>query len=106
MALLIKALAPKGSRVETVFPQNGKVFTLEELQKFVGGYIEALHLQDGQIMFLNEDGKSMGLPYNLIADQLAHDLTGIADWDRIVGDVIITTLAECNEPEPEEGQAA
>lgn len=101
MALLIRAIGPKGSRVETVHPTNKETFTLEELQGFVGGYIEALRMDTGQMMFLNEDGKSMGLPFNLIADLLAHDLTGIASHDSIVGDVLIASLSECGEEEPE-----
>lgn len=101
VAILIRAIAPKGSRVEPVHPANAKAFSLEELQGFVGGYVEALRMDTGQMMFLNEDGKSMGLPFNLIANMLAHDLTGIAPNDSIVGDVLIASLSECGEEEPE-----
>lgn len=64
MAQLIKVTNLAG---ETVSPANGTAFTLEELQKIVGGYIEALYLHDGRIMFLNEDGKRLGLPLNLVS---------------------------------------
>lgn len=90
MALWIKATAP----AETVSPANGKTFTLAELQHFVGGYIEVLELSDGTLMYLNEDGKLNELPYNPVADEIAHRLTGIAWNDGIVGDVLIATEEE------------
>ena len=97
MALLIRAIGQKGSRVESVYPKDGRVFTLEELQAYVGGYVEALKLVNGFIMWLNEDGKAMRLPFNLIANQLAHDTTGIAHCDTIVGDVVIANYIESGE---------
>lgn len=95
MAQLIKAYGTTG---QTVLPADGTVFTLEELQKIVGGYIEALYLRDGRLMFVNEDGKRLGLPPNPLADIIAHQQTGIADNDFIVGNVVICTRAEAGEP--------
>lgn len=40
-----------------VSPNNGKKFTLEELQGLVGGYIERVSMSDGKSMYVNEDGK-------------------------------------------------
>ena len=97
MALLIKAIGEKNARVASVFPKNGKKFSLAELQSFVGGYVERLRLDSGQHMWLNEDGKSMGLPLNVIANILAHEETGIAPEDYIVGDVLIANDAESGE---------
>ena len=37
-----------------VKPGNGQAFTLEEMQKLVGGYVEALKLDTGEIMWLND----------------------------------------------------
>lgn len=98
MALWIKT----NGAPQTVAPANGKHFTLEEMQTFVGGYIEALELNDGTVMYLNEEGKLNELPYNLVADQIAHQLTGIAWTDGIVGDVLIATRAETGDEEDED----
>lgn len=38
--------------------------TLEALQQAVGGYIEAVELEDGVCLICNEEGKLMGLPAN------------------------------------------
>lgn len=38
--------------------------TLEAMQEFVGGYIEAVTLSDGKVIICNEEGKLLGLPYN------------------------------------------
>jgi hypothetical protein len=44
-------------RTKEVHPANGKHWTLEELQGFVGGYIEILRTIDGGFMVINELGK-------------------------------------------------
>ena len=38
--------------------------SLENLQKTVGGYIEAVPLGDSHVMIVNENGKNIGLPFN------------------------------------------
>lgn len=101
MALLIKTIGEQGSRIEPVHPENGVNFTLEELQRYVGGYIEALRMKDGKIMWLNEDGKAMQLPVNYIANLIAHSLAHIAHNDCIVGDVLIANATESGDGEPE-----
>jgi hypothetical protein len=85
-----------GARLE-VAPAAGAEFTLEELQAIVGGYIEALYLRDGSIMMLNEDGKRLALPFNLIATHLAHR-NGLPGDDFILGDVVIGTRREFGGP--------
>lgn len=51
-----------------VSPKNGKTYSLDELQEFVGGYIEIITKPDGsQMMVVNEEGKLEGLHYNLNA---------------------------------------
>ena len=82
-----------------VSPANGKAFTLEEMQTFVGGDIEALRLSDGRVMWLNEEGKIIGLPYNAVADLMAHSLSGIAMWDDIRGNVLVATPEETGDGE-------
>lgn len=85
-----------------VAPANGVRFTLEELQRYVGGYIEALPMRDGTIMWLNEEGKLNGLPYNPVADLMAHEGTGIAWSDGIVGNVLVASAAECSDAEDDD----
>lgn len=55
MATLIKA---DGTQKE-IQPQNGTDFCLEELQKYVDGYIQviALRNQEDEILVINEDGE-------------------------------------------------
>ena len=59
MAVLIH---PDG-RVETVFPGAGDHFELDELRRFVDGYIDILHLGalPGLILFHNDDGSTVVL---------------------------------------------
>jgi len=77
-----------------VAPANGREFTLPELQAVVGGYIEAVYLRDGRILFCNEDGKRDRLPTNVGATVIARNIGFLPDDDHIVGDVIIGTRRE------------
>lgn len=54
MATLIKT---DGSKLE-IQPQNGLDFQLDELQKFVDGYIEIINLHNGDILVINDNGKT------------------------------------------------
>lgn len=69
-----------------VSPTNGETFTLEEMQKHVGGYIEIITLPNGQEMVINENGKLEGLPVNQEATKLAN----LAFGDFVVGDVLVS----------------
>lgn len=105
MAIWIQVAKAEESCIQVtqhVAPANGKAFTLEEMQGFVGGYIEALPLRDGRVMWLNEEGKLIGLPYNAVADLMAHQLSGIAMWDDIRGNVLIASPEESGDGEEEE----
>ena len=66
-----KLFKPDGT-MTPVEPQNGKDFQLEELNRFVGGYIEIIRPLDipGHIMVINEEGKLKGLPFNPMASQI------------------------------------
>ena len=55
--------------------------TLSEMQACVGGYIELVHLKDGVILVVNEEGRLNNLKPNIIATELA--------GDYIVGDVLL-----------------
>ena len=74
---------------EEVHPKKGKVFTLEELQGFVGGYIERVPLGNDRYMWLNEEGKLHDLPLNERATVLAIGSGAIHPHDCVVGDVLI-----------------
>ena len=72
-----------------VAPGFGNRFTLKELQYYVGGYIELVHLNDNQFLVINEEGKLHNLPFNKKATDLAHAAHCIFASDYIVGDAVI-----------------
>jgi hypothetical protein len=89
MATLIKA---NGTLVE-VQPADSKSFTLEEMQKLVGGYIEYVYLANGGQAVINEDGHLRHLPPNAKATVLlANNANYIKTW--IVGDVLVGSREE------------
>lgn len=67
---------------------KGKTFSLEEIQTYVGGYIEFVALMPPlgkrYQMYCNEEGKLKGLDANLIANSF---YAGLED-DVLVGDVL------------------
>lgn len=67
---------------EKVPPTNGTDYTLEELQKMVGGYIEVVRVphKPSMILIVNEEGLLHNLPPNPMA-------TGIAG-QPIVGNAV------------------
>tara|TARA_R100001244_G_scaffold86809_2_gene66205 strand:- start:5736 stop:6086 length:351 start_codon:yes stop_codon:yes gene_type:complete len=69
-----------------VNPSNGSNFDLEEMQTYVGGYIEIISMGN-QTLVLNEEGKLKGLPINNRATQIFKGHFG--DLDFIVGDVLV-----------------
>jgi hypothetical protein len=80
-----------------VAPLDGRAFALDELQGIVAGYIEAIYLRDGRIMFCNEDGKRLGLAPNRAATTIARSHAAIVPGDTVVGDVIVGTRREFGE---------
>lgn len=85
MAKVIKADGTE----QLVRPARGRVFSLEELQDYCGGYVEKLHLYDGRLMWLNEMGKIYGLPINAQATEIAEEAGVLLANDFIVGDVLL-----------------
>lgn len=78
---------PDGTH-RNVIPEDGKHFTLDEMQKLVGGYIEILrNPMEGKDFdaVLNEEGKLHGLEANPAATAYC-GTTGI---DTLVGNVLI-----------------
>lgn len=83
--------------VQTVMPANGVHWSLEELQKMVGGYIELCRTRDGRYMVVNENGKVVQpmLPLNYSATRLYQ----YGEHDPIVGPaVVVDTKLELDGP--------
>ena len=78
-----------GGEERHVYPKNLKKFTLEELQSFVGGYIERVQLPRGNghaIAYVNEDGLSKRLEYNWKASSIYNG--------SIVGPMVIVSAVK------------
>lgn len=90
MATLIKT---DGTR-ENIQPKNGRCFELEELQKYVGGFVEYVGISEEETMVINEEGKLIGLEINDAANEIAEKNFAIFFWDYIVGDVVICKKSE------------
>lgn len=89
MAMLIKS---NGEIIENIKPDNGKKFSLKELQTYIGGYIELLSSNDHQYMVIDEEGKIKDKEYNEIATVIMEDI--LAPGDYIAGNALII---DCNE---------
>ncbi len=61
--------------------------SLEQAQKFVGGYVERLKLPNGSVLLFNEDGLSKQLPLNDEATKLVNSLNPMY-FVKVVGNVI------------------
>ena len=70
MRVLVKQ---PGKKAITTWLEN----KLEALQRFVGGYVECILLDDSILMICNEEGKLLNMPVNFILEN-----------DVIVGPVI------------------
>lgn len=88
MAQLIRV----GSKTaEQVSPENNKFWTLEELQKIVGGDIQGIGVGTS-VMYMNENGKLEGLDLNWTATRMVKG--SLIPGDYIAGDVIIVPQEE------------
>lgn len=74
--------------VEEIYPNNGKDFRLDEVQKRVEGYIEIVYLSKEQIMIVNEEGK-FDKKENPIATGIADLHRALGAGDYICGNVVI-----------------
>ena len=79
-------LKVNGERVD-VAPKNGKDYKIEELQGFVGGYIEIIRLSQSQIMVVNEEGAINGMRVNNNASLAVSMVFGF--HYPIFGDVLV-----------------
>lgn len=62
----------------------------QEIHEAVGGYFEIVRIQHDILMWLNEEGKLVGLPMNYHATALAWLAGAISTGDWIAGDVVFT----------------
>lgn len=88
-AILIKKVDNGGFVIEEIIPENGKDFKLEELQRYVKGYIEIVRCKNPDfIAVVDEEGKLKENSYiNTLATAVAHQVVGnFNDW--LAGDVI------------------
>lgn len=82
-------LIPPSGRVLEFPPNNGKNYTLKELQTAVGGYIEVVRLgPSGRCLVINEEGKLMQLPFNMRATALFHHAHPHLRHDSICGNAV------------------
>ena len=71
---LIQALYVKpNEKPEEIIIEND----LSHFQKSVGGYIEAIYLEDNAVIICNEEGKLLNLPFNREIYNLDGDLLDI-----------------------------
>ena len=88
MAIVIKTDGTK----DALQPKNNKAFTLEELKSVVGGYIEIVQLTEDYLMVINEEGKLLDLPINVVATRVYRASRNTEDF--IVGNVLICSNKE------------
>lgn len=62
---------------------------LSALQDAVGGWVQAVDLNENLSMWVNEEGKMIGLEHNPVA-QMVWDMTFGEGTDYIVGTVVLT----------------
>lgn len=82
-----------------VAPANKVEFTLEEMNTFVSGYLEAIKLTPSQVMYFNEEGIRLQLPVNHLATQVLRQHRAEHATTVIVGNVLIASLKETGDEE-------
>jgi len=64
--------------------------SLEDMQEYVGGYIETISLTNGFTMVVNEDGRQQKLPHNPEATKIYKENGGLSGAGLdIVGNALI-----------------
>lgn len=86
MALLWKV----GAKIpETIEPKDGSKYTLEELQEYVGGYIECIPFFNDLLLIVNENGKLDNFEENVYATMVVQAFNAIQPTDYISGNAVI-----------------
>lgn len=72
--------------MQEIKPMNGSDYSLRELQHYVGGYIEKVHLGVDKLLIIDEEGKIKNkLPNRIATGWLIAG--GIHDW--VAGDAVL-----------------
>jgi len=79
--------------IEEVEPKNKRDFKIDELQGFVEGYIEIVHLPNNRLMVVNEEGALNGLPMNIKATSEAYT---IGVLHHFVGGIVFGNALICD----------
>ena len=103
---MAKHIKINGEELE-VKPKDGKRFTLEELQGFVGGTIDFAYMPSGRVLVVNDNGKLEGLERNDRATQIWQAEYPIEKYPvnndgLIVGDVLLMSREEDAEQNKED----
>lgn len=77
-----------GDEVATLRPVS--VHESEAIGRLIGGHIEAVEIDGGSVLWLDESGKNKGLATNLLATKIAHRLhAGLYPDDTVNGRALI-----------------
>jgi hypothetical protein len=79
---------------EEVLPKDNQSFTLEELQEYVGGYIERIDMFDGHAMYVDEEGRLKNSPTNILATGALLQALHVSSVNHIKGNAIIVPYKE------------
>ena len=79
-------------RVDGTREKVNKELTLEFMQDVVGGWIEIVTFENGNMLVCNEEGKIYGLPENILGTKIWEMYNG--PTDRIMGDIIMADPGE------------
>lgn len=83
-AYALAHLDPGAAVFEEIWPEDGNLFSLTQLQQVVGGYIELIYLPHGKIIVIDEEGKLKRKPLNAWATAFAK-----LPVDLVVGDAVL-----------------
>jgi hypothetical protein len=77
---------------ESVSPSVKKSkFVLEEMRKFVGGSIGLIHIRNGEVLVVNENGLNLKLPPNCEATNLMIERLGAVRASIVTGEALVLT---------------
>ncbi len=76
---------------EVVKPNDEGIFTQDHLNHLISGTLLPVFLENGKVMFYNEDGKVYGLPYNEEATKIFRSQRGykLDTNEFMVGNIIL-----------------
>jgi hypothetical protein len=87
-ATLIKTDGTQESVLPTVKTSK---FVLEEMRKFVGGSIGLIHIRNGEVLVVNENGLNLKLPPNREATNLMIERLGAVRASIVTGELLVLT---------------